>query len=134
MLVTVDVPDKVAREFHLDEPRRSHQLLEAFLLQRYSAGELSAGCVGDALGLGFHETEQFLYDHGAPPNVSPEEQALEVAAVERLIAVVSDTSPLNYLVLVEAVNILPWLFSEVIVPPAVISELSQPGTPDKVRR
>lgn len=86
MLVTVDVPDKVAREFHLDEPERSRQLLEAFLLQRYLAGELSAGCVGDALGLGFHETEQFLYDHAAPPNVSPEEQALEVAAVERLIA------------------------------------------------
>ncbi len=49
------------------------------------------------------------------------------------VAVVSDTSPLNYLVLIDAVEILPRLFSEVVIPPAVARELSQPGTPEKVR-
>ncbi len=48
--------------------------------------------------------------------------------------VVSDTSPLNYLVLVDAVYVLPEPYGEVIVPPAVREELHHPRTPDAVRR
>ena len=49
-------------------------------------------------------------------------------------AVVSDTTPIRYLVKLNAVNILPELFSEVVIPPAVVSELSHPLTPELVRR
>ncbi len=86
MRVIVEVPDQVAKQFRLDEAPRSRQLLEAFLLQRYAEGELSAGLVGEALGLGFHETEQFLHDHGAPPNVTPEEQVQDLGDLKRLLA------------------------------------------------
>ena len=48
--------------------------------------------------------------------------------------VVSDTSPLNYLVLIGHVEILPTLFGRVLVPPAVMAELQQSGTPEPVRR
>jgi predicted nucleic acid-binding protein len=41
-----------------------------------------------------------------------------------MIVVVSDTSPLHYLVLVEQVEVLPRLFDEVLVPPAVLREMS----------
>ena len=47
--------------------------------------------------------------------------------------VVSDTSPLNYLVLIDAIDLLPRLFGEVYVPPAVIEELAQSRTPDVVK-
>lgn len=46
--------------------------------------------------------------------------------------VVSDTSPLHYLVLVGAVHYLPRLFSEVLIPPAVATELIHPNTPREV--
>jgi predicted nucleic acid-binding protein len=46
--------------------------------------------------------------------------------------VVSDTSPLNYLVLIEVVEVLPAIFGRVAVPPAVIEELQAPGAPDAV--
>jgi predicted nucleic acid-binding protein len=39
--------------------------------------------------------------------------------------VVSDTTPLNYLFLIEVIPILPSLFGQVFAPPAVILELSQ---------
>lgn len=39
--------------------------------------------------------------------------------------VVSDTSPLNYLVLLDVVSVLPKLFGEVVVPPAVLTELAR---------
>ena len=47
--------------------------------------------------------------------------------------VVSDTSPLNYLVLIEEVEVLPAIFGRVVVPPAVVEELQAPGAPDAVR-
>ena len=48
--------------------------------------------------------------------------------------VVSDTSPLNYLVLIEAVDLLPRLFSEIVIPTAVAEELARPEAPPEVRR
>jgi predicted nucleic acid-binding protein len=48
--------------------------------------------------------------------------------------VVSDTTPLNYLILVEAISILHALFGRVYAPPAVIRELSDPRSPELVRR
>ena len=47
--------------------------------------------------------------------------------------VVSNTSPLNYLVLISAVDLLPQLFGTISIPSAVRDELSDPETPDSVR-
>ena len=47
--------------------------------------------------------------------------------------VVSDTSPLHYLILCGAENILPKLFRQVVIPPTVFRELQQPNTPPPVR-
>lgn len=49
-----------------------------------------------------------------------------------MTAVVSDTSPINYLCVIEAIHALPALFSEVLIPPAVLSELGHPRTPKAV--
>jgi len=47
--------------------------------------------------------------------------------------VVSDTSPINYLVMLGIVDILPELYETVIVPPEVIRELTSNRTPEIVR-
>ena len=48
--------------------------------------------------------------------------------------VVSDTSPLHYLILCGAETALPSLFSQVVIPPTVFRELQQPNTPAPVRQ
>src|SRR5271156_1195076 len=48
-------------------------------------------------------------------------------------AVVCDTGPLNYLILIEAVDLLPRLFSPVSIPAAVKNELLHPKAPAAVR-
>ncbi len=48
--------------------------------------------------------------------------------------VVSDTTPLNYLILIESAHVLPALFGRVYAPPAVIRELSHPRSPERVRQ
>jgi len=47
--------------------------------------------------------------------------------------IVSDTSPIRYLVLIRAIDVLKALFGEIIIPPIVAAELSHPNTPVPVR-
>jgi len=47
--------------------------------------------------------------------------------------VVADTSPINYLVLIGHIEILPKIYGEVLVPQAVIDELQDRDAPTEVR-
>ena len=47
--------------------------------------------------------------------------------------VIADTGPVNYLLLIGHIDILPALFEKVILPVAVKDELSNPDTPVSVR-
>jgi predicted nucleic acid-binding protein len=47
--------------------------------------------------------------------------------------IVSNTSPINYLVLIEAVEVLPALHQQVVIPVAVWEGLRAPGSPGPVR-
>src|SRR5438105_4217153 len=47
--------------------------------------------------------------------------------------VISDSSPLNYLVLIGQVDLLAKLYGQVLIPPAVHSELQRERTPAMVR-
>ena len=48
--------------------------------------------------------------------------------------VVSDTSPLNYLIQIGLIDLLPRIHAEIHVPLIVIEELSDLGAPERVRR
>ena len=48
--------------------------------------------------------------------------------------VISDTSPLNHLILIECVHVLPELYGRVVIPAGVFEELQRQSTPDVVRQ
>lgn len=48
--------------------------------------------------------------------------------------VVADTSPLNYLLLIDEIDLLPVIFGQVLLPRAVFDELQHPKTSPIVRR
>lgn len=48
--------------------------------------------------------------------------------------VVADTSPINYLVLIEEIEILPKMYGKVVIPHAVQEELLRPIAPEIVRK
>jgi predicted nucleic acid-binding protein len=48
-------------------------------------------------------------------------------------AVISDTSPINYLILISEIDLLPSMFGSVLIPPAVLKELRSHGAPFGVR-
>ncbi len=47
--------------------------------------------------------------------------------------IVADTTPLNYLVLIEAIDVLPQLYGRILIPPTVHAELSHDQAPAQVR-
>jgi predicted nucleic acid-binding protein len=47
--------------------------------------------------------------------------------------VVSDSGPIHYLVLCDAIGAIRQLYGELVIPDAVASELTQPETPAAVR-
>jgi predicted nucleic acid-binding protein len=48
--------------------------------------------------------------------------------------VVSDTTPIHYLILIGKEHILSTLFTEVVIPDVVLKEMSHPNAPEPVRR
>jgi predicted nucleic acid-binding protein len=50
------------------------------------------------------------------------------------LSVVSDTSPLNYIVLIDLQHILPELFERILIPAAVREELQSAGAPEPIAR
>lgn len=48
--------------------------------------------------------------------------------------VIADTSPLNYMILIGAIDVLPLLYDKIIVPTAVYDELRSPAAPAQVRK
>ena len=49
-----------------------------------------------------------------------------------MTVVVADTSPLNYLALIELIDVLPRLYGRVVIPHEVLSELTDPDAPSRV--
>ena len=47
--------------------------------------------------------------------------------------IVADTSPLNYLVLIDAVHVLPSLYGRILIPPEVLDELRDESGPKAVQ-
>lgn len=50
-----------------------------------------------------------------------------------MTVVVADSSPLNYLILIDAIDVLAQLYGVVVVPRQVIVDLAAPAAPDAVR-
>ena len=48
--------------------------------------------------------------------------------------VVADTTPINYLILIYQVELLPKLYDRILIPPVVLEELKHPAAPEPVRR
>jgi predicted HTH domain antitoxin len=85
MTVSVDLPDLIAAQLHLDGKQGQRRALEMLALEGYRAGELSRGQVGELLGLEFNETEAFLKNHNAFIPLTIEEFQRSADGLESLL-------------------------------------------------
>jgi predicted nucleic acid-binding protein len=47
--------------------------------------------------------------------------------------VIADAGPVNYLILIEEIEVLPALYGRILIPPSVCKELQRPRAPEAVR-
>ena len=73
MNLTVQIPNELAHQMHLDEPEAQRRALTKIALESYRAGELSRGQVGELLNLSFWETETLLKARGCDLQMTIEE-------------------------------------------------------------
>lgn len=64
MRFSIEMPDDIAHQLHLDGADGQRRALEMFALEGYRRGSLSRGQVSVLLDLEFNETEVFLKEHG----------------------------------------------------------------------
>ena len=86
MLLSVEVPDRIARCLQLDGPTAQRRALEMFALAGYREGSLSRGQVSEMLGMGFQETDEFLKRHNAPLGLTIADYERSNAALEQLLS------------------------------------------------
>ena len=86
MLLSVEIPDALAKQLHLDGPECSRRALEIFALEGYRAGEFSRGQVSEALSLSFSETEELLKRNDISPGVTVAQYDRSSEALEKILA------------------------------------------------
>jgi hypothetical protein len=84
VILTLEIPDWLARQLHLDGPEGPRRALEMIALDGYRSVVLSHGQVGELLGMSFHQTEAFLKAHDAPPGLGPEEHLRGLRNLEQM--------------------------------------------------
>jgi hypothetical protein len=139
MDVTVQIPDDLARRLRASGDDLSRRALEGFALEEYKRGKITKAELRRLLGFETrYDLDGFLKEHGVFVKYTVDDLRREVHTLERLgfwrvRLVIADTSPINYLLLIGHIDILPALFEKVILPAAVWEELKHPKAPAAVR-
>jgi hypothetical protein len=131
MHVTLEVPEDLVRHFAGDANGVSRAALEALALEGLRSGKLTTSQARRLSGIqSRYEIDGFLKAHEFFLTTTIEDVRRDTQTaigVHQMRVVVADTSPLNYLVLIDSVDILPQLFGRVIVPVEVVAELEMSG-------
>jgi len=85
MLVSVELPDPIAKQLHLDGAQGNRRALEIFALDGYRNGELSRGQVSELLDLEFNETMEFLKAHDSVRSITLEDFEQDAKRLQELL-------------------------------------------------
>ena len=117
MTVAIEIPDDLERQLRAswsDLPRR---VLEAVALEA-TAPSPDASTIGRLLGMASRWMLRFLRSAGASLHYDDTDLARDRGALDAAtsVKVVSDTSPLSYLILVGRMQLLPDLLGAITIP------------------
>jgi predicted HTH domain antitoxin len=86
MQVTVQLPDKLARQWGETPDAVGRHVMEDAAIEGYRAGRLSHRQVGEMLRLDYWQAEIFLKDRGVPINYSASDLDDDVATLGKILA------------------------------------------------
>jgi predicted HTH domain antitoxin len=83
--ITIELPDTIIQRLDPTSGGVSRQVLEAVVLEGYRSERLSRGEVAQILELGWHETEEFLAEHGLPYHYTLEDLDEDRQMLDRVL-------------------------------------------------
>lgn len=86
MHLSLEVPDSIAQQLHLDGEQGTRRALEMFALEGYRSGELSRGQINELLHQSYEETEAFLKEHGCGLGMTFDEHEESLHRVREILA------------------------------------------------
>jgi len=89
MLVTLKMPDQIARHWGETPDAVGRHVMEDAAVEGYRAGRLSQRQVGEMLGLDYWQTESFLKGRGVPLNYSTADLDSDSATLDKIFALAS---------------------------------------------
>jgi len=89
MLVTLKMPDQIARHWGETPDAVGRHVMEGAAIEGYRAGRLSQRQVGEMLGLDYWQTESFLKERGVPLNYSTADLDSDSATLDKIFALAS---------------------------------------------
>jgi hypothetical protein len=149
MNIAVSIPDNAAADLASAGQDPARALLEAYALEGYRRQVLGASAVRGLLGFetrigsscvpegtwrvyALHDGRSGAGHRGGVGRGAPASCAIgrgNHAGFTSLMIVIADTSPINYLVLIEQIEVLPKLYGRILIPPSVYEELQSVRNP-----
>ena len=83
--ITIEFPDTIIQELAPSSGEISRRVLEAVVLEGHRTERYTRGEVAQLLGLSWHETEEFLAEHGVPYQYTLEDLDEDRQALNRVI-------------------------------------------------
>ena len=128
MNVAIDIPDEIGQLLAAQAGGASRAVLQAGAVEAYRSGAITTAQVRQMLGLRSRwETAAFLR-RAEGWNAILQQFAIPPSNDRR-----RGPSPICYLILIGEIDLLPKLFSQVLVPEAVLAELLHKDAPPAVR-
>ena len=81
MGISFELPQEIERRVHAGAADANQEAKEAYLVDLYRRERITRDDLGEALGLGFHQTEQLLKEHRSGDDFTLEEFERERAAL-----------------------------------------------------
>jgi predicted HTH domain antitoxin len=86
MAITIQLPIEIEEDLRHQDPRLDYHARDQFLVANYEAGKLSTGDIAVVLGLETRfQAEEWLADHGACQNYSPDDLDADRQTLERIL-------------------------------------------------
>jgi hypothetical protein len=85
MNISFEIPTEIGERERIDQADLSRDAKEAYLVGLYRRERITHDELGEALGLGFHQTEELIKKHGAGDDFTLAEFEAERALLRKVI-------------------------------------------------
>jgi predicted HTH domain antitoxin len=84
MTISFEIPQNIEQRVHIEGADLNREAKEAYLVELYRQDRITHDDLSEALGLGFHQTQQLIKEYGAGDDFTLEEFEAERKTIREM--------------------------------------------------